>query len=361
MKRVYLLLLVVVTSSMLMPISGQESVFVGVNFDTFFDNREYSQGSGATSESFDDDSGTLFASRFTPFVRYNWSEVNNLVVGCELIENFGLVDSKFVASTLPLIYYKYESEGVRAASGIFTRDLIHEESYSRAFFSGDYLFNNNLLSGFMGSYSAGASFVELVIDWEGMRSELSREKFRLLSAGRHYFGDLYYGYAATLFHYAKQDDGVHTNIVDYSALNMMVGYNYSGALDVNCKVGAFITAQRDRAEGEASWQTPAMAELMVELKYNGLFISNELYLGKSVNPFFDGEGYELYTNECFFRGEGGVYNRTAFGYANSFFDDSVTINSAVALHYDGYAVASQYIVDVGVKLQKRVYKSNKNN
>lgn len=357
MNRFRLVALICMLTAHLLPICGQESVYVGVTLDTYFDNREYSQSSDACEGSFNSDSGTFFSSKLLPTVHYQWARVNSLVVGCELIENFGEVDSKFLASTLPVVYYKYESPSVVAASGIFPRDLMHIEGYSRAIFSSDYIFYNNLMSGFMGSYSKGKSYVELALDWEGMRSELSREKFRLLSSGRHYLGGFYYGYNASLYHFAVQDDGVNSNIVDYSVVNPAVGYGYRGVVDFSAKAGVIFTAQRDR-HVSIDWQTPTMGELSLEFGYKGLSIVNELYIGSNINPYFYDNGYELYPNEPFFRGEGGVYNCTSFRYSNSFFKDTLSVNAQVALHYDGCAVATQYIVDVGIKILKRVYQSN---
>ncbi len=356
MRRLYATIMVFVIALSAAPAWGQDAIYLGVELDTYFDNREYSQGSAASLDSFDSDSGTDFASRLMPYLQYSWDSCNSLVVGCELIESFGEVSPNFLTSTLPVVYYKYESEKVRAAAGIFTRDLIHYQSYSRAFFSSDYLFYNNLMSGFMGSYNSEDSFVEFVLDWEGMRSELSREKFRLLTAGRHYFGDFYYGYNASLFHFAKRDDGVHDNIVDYSILNPAVGYEYSGVVDVDVKVGGVITAQRDREVSE-EWETPAMGEVAFRVDYKGLYLANELYVGANINPYFSANGYELYPNEPFFRGEGGVYNRTGIGYFNTFFEDTLSVKGELALHYDGYKLASQYIVEVGVNIFKRLYSS----
>ena len=79
-----------------------------------------------------------------------------------------------------------------AAAGIFTRDMMHDDDYSTAFFSESDRFFHNRMNGVLAQYNGqgGGSYVEFVCDWEGMYSTLSREKFRILLAGRHYLDTL---------------------------------------------------------------------------------------------------------------------------------------------------------------------------
>ena len=80
--------LVVVTTA-----RAQENmkIVVGADFDTYFDNREYS-GSEIG------ESGTFFSSRLTPKVGVKWNDKNSLIFGVDLWSDFG-DDTKFFAKT----------------------------------------------------------------------------------------------------------------------------------------------------------------------------------------------------------------------------------------------------------------------
>lgn len=199
-----------------------------------------------------------------------------------------------------------------------------------------------------------------------MYSTLSREKFRILLAGRHYLDTFYYGFNYSMFHYAGQQGAPIENVVDLQLLNPCVGVRFNAFFDFDIKLGALLTAQRDRSFGH-SWEKPCMGEFAFRISRWGLSLDERLYVGDNIHPFFYGHeledgtplpyGRELYPAESFFRTDQKVYSRTALSYRRSFFDDTVSVRAEFAAHHDGTALGTQQMLVVGVKLLKTVYNS----
>lgn len=172
-------------------------LIAGADFDTYFDNREYSGCEFGESQ-------TLFSSRLTPWIGFGWNASNSLMVGMDLRSDFGNSDVTF-EKVRPQIYYRFRNEKVSAYAGIFPRERMMGD-YTEAIMSDSMRFYDNRIQGFMGQYRGRRGFVELSVDWCGMYSENSREKFRILSAGEYAFDNyrrrFYGGYALMMFHFA---------------------------------------------------------------------------------------------------------------------------------------------------------------
>ena len=89
-------------------------LLLGVGFDTFFDNTEYSGTTLAAS------SGTIFGSRLTPRIGVEWDAKNSLNFGVDIFNDFGN-DTRFFSKARPQIYYRFASPKVKAYAGIFDR------------------------------------------------------------------------------------------------------------------------------------------------------------------------------------------------------------------------------------------------
>ncbi len=359
--RVHLLLITILTT-IVSTISAQDRVDIGVDYDMLFDNTEYSSAGYH--------SGTTFAGKLNLMSEIKWDRYNTLVVGAELINNFGeQTEGKLFAESTPIIYYQYEKQNVKLVAGMFPTSLMHIESYSPAFFSASELFYYNV-GGVMAQYNGddGESFAEFVCNWEGKYSEASREKFRILAAARRYYDNFYFGANFSMFHFAGQPAEPYKTVVDHNILNPRLGYRREGLVDFDIYAGALITAQRDRGYGD-KMIFPTMGELGVKFDYKWFSLDSRLYVGDNLNPFYDGNitddgivvvyGDELYPNDCFFRSTNGYYNRSALAFQRSCFEDTVKIKAEIATHYDGAKLGSQYLLSVGVKLRKTVYDDKK--
>lgn len=343
-----------------------QQILVGADFKMYFDNKEFG-GNTFAVPGLDIESGTDFAARLMPRIGIRWDEKNTLVVAADMVKNFGSQESSYMSEVKPVMYYQFLTPKVQAVAGIFTRDMMHDDDYSTAFFTESYRFTHNRMNGVLAQYNGERnSYVEFVCDWEGMYSTESREKFRILLAGRHYLDTFYYGFNYSMFHFAGQQNEDLENVVDLQLLNPCVGVKFNAFFDFDIKVGALVTAQRDRSFGH-SWETPCMGEFAFRISRWGLALDERLYVGKNIHPFFYGHtlddgtvipyGRELYPGESFFRTTEHVYSRTALSYRRSFFNDTVSVRAEFAGHYDGTALGTQQLLVVGVKLLKTVYNS----
>ncbi len=331
-------------------------ILVGADFDTYFDNREYS-GSEIG------ESGTLFSSRLTPKVGVEWNEKNRLVFGMDMWSHFG-DDTRVFAKARPQIYYRFDSGKVRAYAGIFSREEMIGD-YSEAFISDSVGFYENRVQGFMGQYRGDRGFVELSLDWCGMYSQASREKFRVLSGGRYYFDNyhrrFYGGYALQVFHYAGSET-IENCVVDNIIVNPYVGARFNAYFDFDVRLHYIQTLQRDRAN-EESFSSPGGGMLQIRMEKWGVYIDEQLYVGDNMQPYYSsfrseafpyGYGGDLYANERFFGTDDGVYNNTKIGYNRSFFDDTLRVNAFVAMQYDGQMWGTKQVVQLSVRLMKDI-------
>lgn len=323
----------------------------GVDFDTYFDNREYSSCKY-------DESQTLFSARLTPQVGLMWNEKNRVVVGVDLLADFG-DETDFLSEVKPQLYYQFASQKVSAYAGIFPRERMVGD-YSELIMSEASRFYDNRVRGVMGQYRSERGYVEASIDWCGMYSEQSREKFRILSAGRYYFGDrqtFYGGYAFSMFHFAgsmAEDDAVVDNIV----VEPYVGAQFSAYFDFDVRLRYLQTMQRDRATEEKSRKLKG-GMLQLRMAKWGLFLEEQLYVGENLQPYYGpfgsdlfpmGYGAELYAGDAFFSTNENLYSTTKIGYARSFFDDTLRVKCYFALQHDGVALGCKQVVSLAVRL-----------
>lgn len=343
-----------------------QELLLGTDFKMYFDNKEFGSNTYAVP-GLDIESGTDFAARLTPRLGIRWDEKNTLVIAADMIKNFGSQESSYLSEIKPVFYYQFRTPKVTAAAGIFTRDMMHDDDYSTAFFSESYRFFHNRMNGVLAQYNGlRNSYVEFVCDWEGMYSSISREKFRILLAGRRYHDTFYYGFNYSMFHFAGQKDAPLENVVDLQLLNPCAGVKFRAFFDFDIKAGILLTAQRDRSFGH-EWETPCMGEFAFRISRWGLSLDQRLYVGDNLHPFFFGNtlddgtvipyGRELYPGESFFRTKESVYSRTALSYRRSFFDDTVFVRAEFSAHHDGTALGTQQMLVVGVRLLKTVYDS----
>lgn len=334
--------------------AGAQEIVAGVGFDTRFDNREYAGNDFGESQ-------TLFSARLTPRVGIEWAGKNRLILGVELLQNFG-DKSKFLTDAKPVVFYRFKTENVQADAGIFERRELAGD-YSRAFFSDSVSFYRNRMSGFLGRYVSSSrpkSYVELALDWEGMYSHRSREMFRILSAGRYTCGGgFYFGYALSLFHFAGRIG--NKNVTDNLLLEPYAGWEFTAFFDFDIRANLLFAPQRGRSVDNA-WQTPCGGQLDIALGKWGLRIENNLYVGQNLQPLRDRisdpeagltYGQEgLYAGESFYATTKHIYNRTRIGYERTFFEGTLSVEAGMVFHYDGTGLGSQQVVRLKVDIEK---------
>ena len=338
-------------------LAAQEDIklLVGADFDTYFDNREYAGSEIGKS-------GTLFSSRLTPMVGVEWEKNNRLMFGMDMWSHFG-DDTKVFVKARPQVYYQFESKRVTAAMGIFSREKLMGD-YTELIFSDSVRFYENRVQGLMGQYRNDRGFVELAVDWYGMYSYASREKFRILSAGRYYCDEdrrFYGGYAIQTGHYAGSET-ISNCVVDNIIVMPHIGARFNAYFDFDFTLHYVMTAQRDRAN-EEKMQTPDGVMLKARMEKWGVYIDEQLYVGDNLQPYYStfrseefpfGYGGDLYAGERLFGTDDGIYSSTKIGYCKSLFSNTVNINAYFAMQYDGRVWGNKQIVQLSVRLLKDI-------
>ena len=339
-------------------------LLLGVNFDTFFDNTEYTGTSLG-------ESGTLFSARLTPQIGIEWNEKNSLIVGADLFTDFG-DDGKFLSKARPQLYYRFATPKVKAYAGIFDRSAM-KGYYSELFLSDAARYYENRVQGVLGQYIGERGYVELSVDWCGMYSKEARERFRVLSAGRYDIGRnrlFYAGYALQIFHFAGSEQIVG-NVVDNVIINPYLGTKFNAFFDFDIKLHGIVTMQRDRA-AEAEMQTPGGALLQLRLSKWGVYLDEQIYTGRNLMPYYysapndvfaNGYGSELYAGSTLFGAiptwSGDRYSSHSFfdtriGYQNSFFGNTVCLNTFIAFQCDGEKWGTRQMLQLSVNLFKDI-------
>lgn len=334
---------------------GQQ-LFVSADFETLFDNREYS------GTHFPDCSRTLFSARLTPAAGIGWEGGNTLVAAVDLMQDLG-DGARFLTEAKPLIYYRFTHTRGNAAAGIFPRSLLRGD-YHEAFFDRSVLFYENRMQGFMGSYTPPRGFVELALDWQGRQSPERRERFRILSAGRY---DLTppqrrvrfsVGYALSLQHFAKTSQPVEgEGVVDDILVEPYLGVAFRAFFDFDIRVGLLQALQRDRI-AEEGWRAPRGLRLALRLERSGWLLANTLYAGENLRPLA-GRYAALYAGSPLFAVPDRILERFEAGYSRTLFSGTLSVGARMLFDYDGRSVGTAQIVDVRVRLQKIFARKNK--
>ncbi|MBQ7856736.1 MAG: hypothetical protein IJ348_06455 [Alistipes sp.] len=321
---------------------------------THFDNTEYSGCEVGTSR-------TIFAIRATQTLGYRWNEKHSVEVGAELLKDFGskrfLDEAKFVA------YYQFRNEQFGANAGIFPREKLIGK-YSRAFFSDEYLIYNSLIQGVALRHTGKQASVELAIDWNGIYSPDTREQFRVLAATEGKFANHFYaGAAASLQHYANKST-FQGNVVDNALINPYIGTKFSAFFNFDIRLGYLQSLQQDR-HSDSGWVAPMGGELYFKMERWGVFIDNNLYVGKGLTPFYntvgaDGEPYGggqsgLYTGDPLYGTTQKIYNRTGIGYSQKFAKERVKVHAEMVLQVVGKRLYCQQLVGVSAVIAPTIY------
>lgn len=313
----------------------------GVNFVTLFDNTEYAGMEHQWSE-------TLFSARLTPVAKLKWESGNELVVASDFTRDFGH-ETDFMSDTNIQFYYRYKAPQVRLLAGIFPRTEMRGLK-SDLFFDHNYRYYHNTLSGVLArkESASGESFIEFAMDYNGKRTETTREAFAIMTSARYAEHAAYVGYDIMIGHYAKDydlttDDGV----VDNFLLTPFVGIK-AGNFDVGVKYVQSV--QRDRI-AENVWECPKGVELYASLVYNNFMVQNVTYLGEAPFVYYGRYGKDLYHGlQHYASSQGGYYDAVTFSYRENFANKSVLLDIGITVEGDGIAWGTRQWLCVSVML-----------
>ena len=355
------LLIFAVTSAISVKAQEDWKILVGADYDMYFDNRELVDCRFGESQ-------TIFSSRLTPKIGVAWDDKNSLIAGVDLWSDFGNNNVMF-AKKRPQIYYQFKSREVSAYAGIFPREKMLGE-YSEVIMSDSMRFFHNRVQGVMAQYHVERGFVEISADWCGKFSEESREKFRIMSAGKYFFDNyhkrFYGGYNFMMFHFAGSKLIEHC-VNDQLTINPYVGARFNAFFDFDVKLNYVQIFQRDR-DNDEKYRTPKGGMLQMRMSKWGVFLDELLYVGENLQPYYRsfrsdrfpyGYGGELYAGESFFGTTEHIYSNTKIGYNRWFFKNTVNLNCYFALLYDGTGLGNKQVVSVSLRLLKDIPLSEK--
>lgn len=317
---------------------------------TYFDNREYTGSQCGVSQ-------TIFHTRLNARVGVKWQQYNSIIAGVSLEKQMG--DGKFLSRALPIAYYALDYKGFSMRAGIFERNDLKGD-YSSAFFSDSVRVKAHTIQGLGFRYKNHRAHAELVLDWEGMYSERSREKFRIItSAGYAFRGGVYIGNAFTMFHFADSRLTQH-NVVDNMLLNPYAGIKFNAFFDFDLRLGYVQSFQHDRI-ADSHWVFPKGGEFTFTMSRWGVVLRNNFYYGQNQMPFFDKYGSELYAGNRFYSTRHRIYDRASIAYERWFFRDTLGVKAEFVFHHDGRKLLTQQIIAITARIGGTLYdKANHN-
>ncbi len=312
---IYALLLLLLTA---LPVTAEQAVgrdsskvkfAYSVNFETYFDNREYKT---ALTNSM-----TVFAGRLTPAVGFVTRQDNGfshrLMAGVDVMKDFGSgATGRQVLGELLLHYRMNKTVGrteIDLTAGIFPRTFSKGGPYPELFISDSLRFYDNNIEGVMVSFRRPSSMYEIGCDWMGMMGPDTRERFMIFASGQAQLAKfLSIGYHAYMYHYACswKVDGVVDNIL----ADVSLGFDftpYAPLQKLGVSVGYYQAAQNDRLNvGE--YVLPYGFESVIDVEKWGVGLQHRCFVGKDMMPYYDSRdaggykyGSDLYFGDPFYR------------------------------------------------------------
>ncbi len=340
-------------------VSAQEFKWA-FRFDTRFDDREFDpiKREGAVG------SATYFSVRLTPVVGIGWNENHSVMVGGSFTFDMGAPLDKRTPELL--LYYNFHNPRYGAYAGKFERRKLIG-AYSRAIYAGGHYFYDDVIDGFALQYTPGASYMELVLDWDGMQSATTRESFRILSAGefnpenRHWARWFTAGYSLDVYHLASSAEATE-GVVDHILVEPWVGAAFHRLGDIwldklSLKVGWVQSFDRER-RGENVWKTPGgpMVDLTIEKKRVG--IRSRLYTGDHQLPFWYEYGSRIYKGDPMYAVFDGFYNFTQV-YWRPQLTKGVRLDLDMGFHFDRSGLGLHPLAWIGVTLDNGMFGKKK--
>ena len=337
LRTSFLALLCAISASL-----SAQDIVGGVDFTTFFDNREFSPCREQTSL-------TQFSARLTPWVGVQWNKSNRLVAGVRLRRDFGR-DDDFLTSTDMMFYYRFTSKHWRAHMGIFDRgvmlgkmnDIIYDPLNA---------YQDDRIMGAHFAWRGKHSHVEAAIDWEGQPTEKTREKFRILSTAQRAWKHAYIGYDMSMLHLANdaQPDEVNpTGVVDHIQMLPYAGATFDAFFHFDARATLVASVQRDRRAKES--HTPLGGMFSLAMSRWDVTVQHQFYTGKGQQPFAARYGELLYSGSPLYSAR--HYNKTTLSYAHSFFKRTLNLDVRFIFHHDGYGMGTEQLLTLGVNLEK---------
>lgn len=317
-----------------------------VDFKFGLDNREYA-GMELGAPSF-----TTFGAVFVPKVGLSFGEGHSLMIGADAERYFGQANPKMRID--PMLYYQFEGPHLQAYAGAFPKKKLAGD-YPLAFFD-DMSYFDPVVEGTLLRYTGNTWLLEATVDWLSCYDKNKRERFAVYSYGRKDFKFFRLGYFMLMHHFSVS--GTLKNVVDdiwlYPFAALEFG-NMTPLSKLGLRVGWIQTFQNDRINN-TGYVYPGGFQGEFTIEKWGVGISETIYLGKNLHPFYstlDSEGNpyggELYFGSRFYGVDSGIYNRLEAYYAPNI-GRFLTLKASFVVQYDGYKWGTQQLVRLIVNL-----------
>ena len=353
-----------------------------VDFETKFDNREFSRSEFSSSM-------TIFGARLTPSVGISIAQPeksmnHRLMAGIDVMKDFGAspISSSLAGdasdeassrlSNLNLfreitLYYQLEKKmddtKLELYAGIFPRRAM-EGSYSDVFFSDSLRFYDNNLEGILFKLHRPKGYWEVGCDWFGMKGQVRKEKFMIYTSGqRSVTPFMNIGLSGYMYHFAGSRKA--RGVVDNILINPYMSFEFGRMLEFqkfNVRLGWVQAMQHDRVN-VGHYVFPGGGELDLDISNWNVGIRNRLFFGNDMMPYYnsadtggDKYGNRLYFGDPFYRihddgsQTAGLYDRFEV-YYEPHVGKYLSIRIAARFHFNGNAYSGcQQIVGVRFNL-----------
>ncbi len=309
-----------------------------VSFNSFFDNREYNSQYNHSQ--------TFFGSRLTPEAGLSVGDGQKIMAGVNLYLENG--KKQFQEQPEVTLYYEYNSSNFAANAGIFPRERMMGNFPSAFLYDSLAIYDPNM-SGILLQRKSERGFVEFAIDWNGFRTQTTRESFLMLSAGQYNFTHLFVGYHLSYFHYARTwNPTANEHLVDNGLFHLFTGINLtpdSGIDSAYIQAGYLQGLERIRGTGKSESPKGLLAEIFYQHKDVG--VKNTLYLGQHQMNYFKEYGNNIYWGDPYFQSN--CYNRTEL-FWNIVKKQNLSLKLSSIHHYDGNVFGWQQLLTLKVNL-----------
>lgn len=311
------------------------SLIYDVDFDSYFDNREYDKPYQMPQ--------TLFNFRLSPTIgvriRDNAWGKHDIVAGVRYTQPMG-GDWRDVHFD-PTAYYHYHHRGINLQLGAIPYENRVEVLPDWLMYDSiTYLHPN--IQGALISYQDQRGYVEFMCDWRGSQSMTRREMFRLIINGQYQYKALTVGGIAHLNHTAMTNNPATRDaepLYDDLNLNFRLGADVTRYVPLDSlaiRAGYIVGLARNRMHNQSFIPQGMLIELYAQWWFVGL--KNTFYYGDNLQPLRGQMGSTMCQGDPFYQSK--IYNRTdifIYLYRNHFVNSYFSWN----MHYDGHQLQHQ--------------------
>ncbi|MCQ2161941.1 MAG: hypothetical protein MJY86_01555 [Bacteroidales bacterium] len=317
---------------------GKPEFVYNVDFEYYFDNREFDAGGQEFTPSM-----TVNAARLTPMagigIRQDRFLTHKVMAGIDVVKNMG--ESVTPVSDPHLdnlglfreLFFWYNLDArlrkadINGYAGMFPRRFsvfggidtpssrLPGHDIPTLFLSEENRFYDTNMEGILITAQRPRSYYEIGLDWLGMFGPARREQFIISTYGKSQLNRwLQVGWVGTFHHYANSAEC--RGVVDNHLLSPFVSFDFgrvfhAGIQDLSLTLNGILGVHQDRMK-ETGLQMTRGAQVTTNVRNWNVGIRNEFYLGSGQMPYFDHVapegvpyGTSLYRGNPFYRMQGG--------------------------------------------------------